>query len=149
MTGPEEAAALPPAVVVHGLEDVRTVLACGAPVTLLSAAGVAGYAGCGWWRALMQQATTEFPQVKSANFLDCGEASGIALAALRIGLANLVLSLAAPGRGGVEAVVAEQGGRLLPQPPASLDMAAPSAARRLHDWLRLRTAPGDSGPPVS
>jgi hypothetical protein len=33
---------------------------------------------------------------------------------------------------------------LMARPPA-LDMADRAASRRLHDWLQVRTAPGDSG----
>lgn len=49
----------PPAVIVHGLDNARTALAPGRPVTLLSAPGAALYAGCGWWRALVRLAQVE------------------------------------------------------------------------------------------
>lgn len=139
---------LPRAVIVHGLEDARTVLALGAPVTLLSAPGAAAYAGCGWWRALVAQARNGFPDVAFSDLLDCGEASGQALAALRIGQANLVLSPAAPGWDAVAAIAAAQGGTVLRDAPPALDLAVPGDRRRLHDWLHLRTTPGDSGPAV-
>src|SRR5689334_18677107 len=47
-----------PAVVIHGLADARTVLAAGSPVTFLSAPGAALFAGCGWWRALIERANS-------------------------------------------------------------------------------------------
>jgi len=140
---------LPPAVIVHGLEDACAALAPNAPVTLLSAAGAAAYAGCGWWQALVRQAGNACPGATFTDVLDCGEASGYALAALRIGLTRLVLAPAAPGRDAVAAIVAGQGGLLLAHAPPALDMADRSDRRRLHDWLQLRTTPGDSGPALS
>lgn len=137
---------LPPAVIVHGLDDACTVLALGAPVTLLSAPGAAEYAGCGWWQALLAQAGNACPGATFSDVLDCGDASGQALAALRIGLTRLVLLPVAPGRDAVAAIVAGQGGLLLPQAPPALDMADRRDRRRLHDWLHPRTAPGDSAP---
>ena len=86
-----------PAVVVHGLADARTVLAVGAPVTLLSAAGAALYAGCGWWRALIARARAEHPDIPIDDILDCADAPGLALGALRIGQRRIVLDPAAPG----------------------------------------------------
>ena len=144
----DRVAALPPAVIVHGLGDVRDVLAVAMrhPVTFLSAPGAASYAGCGWWRALMAQARAEFPDASLADVLDCGGASGDALAALRIGQALLVLSPAAPGRDAVAAMAADWGGAVLPCAPPALDMAQARDRRRLHEWLHQRTTPGDSGP---
>jgi hypothetical protein len=134
-----------PAVVVHSLADARVVLACGRPVTLLSGEGAALYAGCGWWRALAAAARAEFPQVPFSDFLDCADASGQALAALRIGLRDLILTPDAPGRERVATIVAELGGVLLAERPPALDLADPVSRRRLHDWVRARSDPDDSG----
>jgi hypothetical protein len=137
-----------PAVIVHGLGDARLALSAGLPVTLLSAPGAALYAGCGWWRAVVRQAGAEFPAVPVADILDCGNGAGQALAALRIGQRHLVLSPDSPGWDAVAAIAAGHGGELLPQAPPALDLAQRGAARRLHDWLRMRTTTGDSGPPA-
>jgi hypothetical protein len=133
-----------PAVVVHGLADVRHVLAVGVPVTLLSAPGAALYAGCGWWRALVDRAHADCPAVAIDDILDCADASGYALAALRIGQRRIVLHADAPGRSAVVAIAALLGCEVLTVRPPALDMAGRNARRRLHDWLQLRTAPGDS-----
>ena len=54
-----------PAVIVHGLGDARLALSVGLTVTLLSAPGAALYAGCGWWRALVQrQARDRDPRLR-------------------------------------------------------------------------------------
>ncbi len=134
-----------PAVVVHGLADARTVLAVGAPVTLLSAAGAALYAGCGWWRALIARARAECLDIPVDDILDCADAPGLALGALRIGQRRIVLDPAAPGWSSVAAIATSLGGEVLTSRPPSIDMADRSAARRLHDWLQVRTTPGDSG----
>ncbi len=134
-----------PAVVVHGAADVRTVLALRLPVTLLSAPGAALYAGCGWWRALIQQTLAEHPGTPIADILDCADASGLALGALRMGQRRIVLHAAAPGWDAVAAIAASLDGEVSTSRPPCLDMAVPTMVRRLPAWLQVRTAPGDSG----
>lgn len=137
-----------PAVVVHSLADARIVLAHGRPVSLLSGQGAALYAGCGWWRALVAAARAEFPLIPVADILDCADASGQALAALRIGLRHLILTHDAPGRGRVASITADLGGVLLSERPAALDLAQPTNRRRLHEWVRARSDPDDRDTPL-
>lgn len=125
-----------PAVVVHGLDDAREALRLALPVTLLSAPGAALYAGCGWWRAMTGCARAEFPATPVADILDCADASGQALAALRIGQHMLVLCAEAPGWAAVAAIAAAQGGTVLTVRPPALDLATRGAARRLPRWLQ-------------
>lgn len=125
-----------PAVVVHGLDDVRQVLACAAPATLLSAPGAGAYAGCLWWREMIAAGRRAFPAVPQTDILDCADASGLALGALRCGVSRLVLRATAPGWAGVAALAAAQGGFVLGAPPPALDLAAPGRRRRLHAWLQ-------------
>ncbi len=138
---------LPPAVVVHGLDHARAALAEGVPVTLLSAPGAALYLGCAFWRALVARATVEHPDVPASDILDCADAAGQALAALRIGQHIVVLTPDAAGRGAVAAIAASAGAVLLAARPPALDLAERGAARRLGAWLGKR-APDDSGPPL-
>ena len=133
-----------PAVVVHGLVHARSVLAIGRSVTLLSAPGAALFAGCGWWLAVIERARSEYPGVTIDDILDCADAPGLALGALRIGQRRLVLSPTAPAWQSVAAIAASLGGEVLAARPPALDMADRNAARRLHDWLQVRTTPGDS-----
>ncbi len=121
---------LPPAVTIHGLEMARLALAPGLPVTLLSGPGAATYAGCGWWRAVVAAAGHTGPDV-----LDCGDAAGRALEALRAGCKWLVLDEHCPAFPRVAERAALHGARLLPSRPASLDLAEHGALRRLHVWL--------------
>jgi len=134
-----------PAVVIHGLVHARMVLAIGRSVTLLSAPGAALFAGCGWWRAVIEHARGEYPGVPIDDILDCADAPGLALGALRIGQRQLVLSPISPGWQSVAAIAASLGGEVLSSRPPALDMAHRNAGRRLHDWLQVRTTPGDSG----
>ena len=137
-----------PAAIVHGLDEARLALSVGLPVTLLSAPGAALYAGCGWWRALVRQARTEFPDVPLADILDCGDGVGQALAALRIGQRHLVLAPDAPGWDAVAVIATQFGGEVLRQAPPALDLAQRGAERRLPDWLQVRTTRNHSLPPL-
>jgi hypothetical protein len=118
-------------------------------VTLLSAPGAALFAGCGWWRAVIDRAHSEYAGVPLNDILDCADASGLALGALRIGQRRIVLDPDAPGWHSVTAIAASLGGAVLTSRPPALDMADRAAARRLHIWLQVRTTPGDSGGAVS
>jgi hypothetical protein len=112
-----------PAVIVHGLGDALAALAGaeakGAEVTLLSAPGAALYAGCGWWRALVEAARAEYPNVPRIDILDCADGTGQAMAAIRIGLTRLVLWPTAPGREAVVAIANSLGGFVLAEAPTS------------------------------
>ncbi|HEY4041300.1 MAG TPA: hypothetical protein VGM32_05575 [Rhodopila sp.] len=135
-----------PAVIVHGLADAKAALSFGAPVTLLSAPGAAAFAGCLWWREVVESARADFPGTEAMDILDCADASGLALGALRNGVMQLVLWPEAPGWARVAAVAGRQGGLLLPGAPAALDLARRGAARRLCAWLdRAGSADDKSG----
>ena len=139
---------LPPAVVVHGWAHARAALAPGLPLTLLSTPGAALYAGCGWWAALAARARSERPDLPVADILDCADASGYAMAALRIGQRMLLLTSRAPGRAAVVAAAAELGSVVLATRPAALDMADRNAGGRLLAWLRETRPPDDLSPPL-
>jgi hypothetical protein len=126
---------LRPAVIVHGLEQAKAALAPGRPVTLLSAPGAALYAGCGWWQAVIAAARAEFAATEADDLLDCADAPGRALEALRIGVGGLVLDPLCPAFPAVGRAAAAVGARLLPAAPPALDLAAHGAARRLAAWL--------------
>lgn len=133
-----------PAVIIHSLADARAVLAIRLPVTLLSAHGAALFAGSAWWRALVSKARDEHPNVAIDDILDCADASGLALSAFRLGQRALILEAAAPGWSTVAAVAASLGGEVLTHRPAAIDMCNAGEARRLRDWLQVRTTPDDS-----
>ena len=128
---------LPPAVIVHGLAQARLAVAAGS-VTLLSARGAAIYAGCGWWRALVAASGTGGPDI-----LDCADAPGRAMEALRAGCRLIVLDGDVPAAPLVATRAAVVGAAVLAVRPPALDLAAPGAARLLAAWVQ-----GDSLPRV-
>lgn len=125
-----------PAVIVHGVADARAALIPGLPVTLLSAPGAAVFAGCLWWREVIVAARAGHPDTAATDILDCADASGMAMGALRSGVCRLVLWPNAPGWNSVAAITERQGGFVLPGAPPALDLAERNALRRLHAWLR-------------
>ena len=117
--------ALPPAVVIHGLDHARAALAPGRPVLLLSAAGAGAYAGAMWWRALIAAALGSRCE---PDALDCAEQAGRALEALAAGCGIVVLR-PCPS---FAAVHERAGGALiLPARPRALDLGQHRANRRL------------------
>lgn len=125
---------LPRAVVIHGLTDARAALRPGRPVTLLSGAGAASYAGCGWWRALVARALAEAGR-DAPDVLDCADAPGRAVEALRAGCRWVVLAGDVPAFADVADRAAVLGAAVLPARPAALDLAERGAVRRLEAWL--------------
>ncbi len=127
-----------PAVCVHGLAQARAAVAAARAaqlgVVLVSAPGAAAFAGCGWWRALVEQAT-EGTGEAFADLLDCGDGAGLAMAALRVGQRGLVLAAESPGFDRVCAAAASIGAWVLPARPGCLDLAEPQAERRLAAWM--------------
>lgn len=109
---------LPPVVPVHSLADARAALSRGVPVTLLSAPGAALYAGCAWWKALIAAARAAHPETVCVDILDCADATGLALAALRIGVNRLILWPDAPARAAVAEIAAARGGFVLDAAPS-------------------------------
>jgi hypothetical protein len=116
-------------------------------VTLLSAPGAAGFMGPGWFLALVAPAMAAFAAVPCRAVLDCADAPGQALAALRAGLRWVVLAPEVPGFAEICAAALESGATVLPAAPAALDMALldlrrPAGQQRFAEWLR--TTPDDT-----
>lgn len=132
---------LHPAVTIHGLDEGRWGLATGLPVTLLSAPGAGAFAGVLWWRGIVARLALEFPAVALTDLLDCADAPGTAMAALRAGQRAVVLAGNVPAWPAVDAAARALGAHLFADRPESLDLAAPGARRRLDAWLR-QPAPG-------
>jgi hypothetical protein len=77
-------------IIVHSLADARAALQAAAAlssgVTLASAPGGGIYAGPGWLKAVIGAAAAEFPTAEFSYVLDCDDAAGMVLAALRHGV---------------------------------------------------------------
>ena len=80
-------------IIIHSLADARAALAAAqalkSPVVLASAAAAGGYAGPAWFRAVVDQARAEFPDVAATVVLDCGDEAGTVLAALQHGFTRV------------------------------------------------------------
>lgn len=144
-----------PAVTVHGLREAEAALAAAGPagVLLLSAPGAAGYAGPDWFLALTAEAARRRPGVPCAALLDCADAAGVALDALRAGARQVVLDGACPAFGAVAAAAAEIGARVLPARPPALDLAGLDLRRRadaarLAAWLATEPPQAPATPPA-
>ena len=122
----------PPAVIIHSLSDARTALAPGRPVTLLSAPGAALYAGCLWWWALVRVAETEQP-----SLLDCADAPGRAVEALKLGVTGIVLTCEPELFAAVAKIAKAQSATVLSTAPPALDLGSRGAERKLLSWLTL------------
>ena len=109
-------------IVIHSLDHARAALAaaaaCGKDVTLASVPSAALQAGPGWFKAVIEQAREAYPQVAVTAILDCGDQSGAAMAALRLGLKDLRFH----GATELQEKLAGMGAVLAPPADAVLDL---------------------------
>ena len=124
---------------IHGLAHLRAALTAGAqsgrPIVALSAAGASGYAGAGWFAALIEQGRAEFPAVPLTAILDCADRAGDVPAALRRGITHIVFTGHPEAALRLQDIVGQVGATILLERPASLDLLTardPFRAARLH-----------------
>ena len=129
-----------PAVIVHGMDHLRTALRPCRPVVLLSGTGAALYGGTQWWRALIALGRAEFPTAPMADILDCAAAPGRAMEALRAGQAAIRLDASVPAWPAVSAVAASRGAQIFSHRPPAIDLGH-GDAWRLDAWLAGDTDP--------
>jgi hypothetical protein len=83
----------PCAVIVHELAHARAALTAaadlGVAVELWSAPGAAGYAGAGWFDAVLRAAGNRAPAAVFIGVLDCDDRADLVQAALRQGLTHV------------------------------------------------------------
>lgn len=139
--------------VVHALAQAEAALAAAGPggVLLLSAPG-AGSFGAAWFLALAAEAGRRHPGVTWEAALDCADAPGAALAALRAGARIVVLDGAHPAFAAVAAAAAEVGATLLPARPPALDLGRLDLRRRddlarIAAWLAMEAPQGSPTSP--
>ena len=134
---------LPPAVVVHAAAQAEAALAAAGPrgVLLLSARGAGAYLGPAVFLRMVAHAAAAHPGVPHLAVLDCADAPGFALAAIRAGLRAVVLDPACPAFAAVAGAAAECGAAVLPERPEALDLGPldlrrPGGREKLAAWLR-------------
>lgn len=134
-------------IVIHSLEHARIALAAaaelGAAVTLDSAPAAAGYGGPAWFGEIIKTATSEFPAVDVTATLDCGEAPGDVMAAIRWagapGQPKLMLRFTGDDEtaGRLADIAGQAGLTLFRDRPAGLDLrSARDPATACRTWLR-------------
>lgn len=125
-----------PAVCVDGLAAGLMVLdiADGRPVRLVSAPGIAGLAGAGWWAGL-QRAWAGAAKGPFIAILDCADLPGLVLSALRAGCADIAFTPGPATPQGLHqrltSLAEAHGARLHPPPVAATEPC----------WRRNRDAP--------
>jgi hypothetical protein len=140
---------LRPQIVVYALPDARAALQAAAQhdlqITLVSPAGAAGFAGPGWFRALVTQAGAAVPQASFDAILDCNGDAGLAMAAMREGVAAICFDGPNEVRAKIEDIAAQSGCvvRMIDyQTALDLDQC-PDAATACGDWLAMKMAEND------
>jgi hypothetical protein len=128
------------AIVVHDLAHGRAAFAAaaelGVPVTVMSAPGAALSLGVGYFAALIATLRREFPAVAATAVLDCGDAPGLALAALRHGVEGVRVKAPRAALARIADIAKQSGGALVTGRVAALDLAGvEDAAAACRAWL--------------
>lgn len=128
------------AVVVHSLAHAEAALTAaaglGVPVVLLSPPGAAAYMGAGYFRALVAQALARQPGATATAVLDCGDAAGDVMAALREGLKSVVFTGPDKVAARLADIARQSGSALLRDRSAALDLAGePEPLAACRRWL--------------
>ncbi len=135
---------LPRAIVIHSLAHAVTALKAaedaGAPITLLSPPDFAAYGGAGFFNAIVRRARAKVPAAKSEAVLDCGDAPGLALEALRAGAEAVRFGGRPTVRKKIAEIAAAHGARLFTVRPQALDLLdAADAHVACRAWLGAKT----------
>ena len=135
------------AVIVHDIHHARAAAraakALGVTLMLRSAPGAAGYAGAGWFAALVSALRAEFPGVDIVASLDCGDAAGDAMAGLACGLALIRFSGRGRARARLAAWAEAYGAALDRDRRRALDLeGAADAEAACRRWLAPGPRPG-------
>jgi delta 1-pyrroline-5-carboxylate dehydrogenase len=83
-------------ILIHSLAQAIAALSAaartGRPVMLVSAPNAGGYAGPGWFGAVIAAARQAVPEARSSAFLDCGDNVGAALGAIRAEVEGVIFT---------------------------------------------------------
>jgi len=113
-------------VVFHDLGQARAALAAaaelGVALTLRSAPGAAAYAGPAYLKRVVERALDEHPEANSEAIIDCGDDTGAALTALRLGWRRLLFDGAAEVGAKLAEMAARAGAEVSRERPSALDL---------------------------
>ena len=124
---------------IHGLAHLRAALTAGRetgrPIVALSAIGASGFAGAGWFKALIDQGGQEFPDVPLTPILDCADRAGDVPAALKRGITHIVFTGHPEAAVRLQDIAGQMRATVLLERPASHDLVNardPIRAARIH-----------------
>jgi hypothetical protein len=131
------------AVCVRGIDDARIACeaarATGAALVLWSLPFGASQMGPLWFQRMVALIGEEFPDISVEAVLDCGDAPGHALAALRQGVALIALTARPTVRRKIEVIAAQCGARLVRRPSRILNPGSAAIdGAALQRWLHNR-----------
>jgi hypothetical protein len=143
-----------PVIIVHSLGHAVAALraAAAAPrrITLASAPSAGGYAGAGWFAALVDAAREAVPEALFSAFLDCGDEAGPTLAALRSDIKGVIFTGRADVARRLADIARQHGARLATARCATaLDLGAdffgaePALVARCAEFLSRAAPPAD------
>jgi acyl-CoA reductase-like NAD-dependent aldehyde dehydrogenase len=118
-----------PVILVHSLGHAVAALKAAAAarrrIVLASAPDAGSYAGAGWFRALAEAAREAVPQAQFSAVLDCGDAAGPALAALRSQIDGVIFTGRADVARRLAEIALQHGAHLFTARPArAFDLGA-------------------------
>jgi len=128
------------AVRVHGLGDAMRAASVahelGVPITLFSAPHAVASMGPAWFRDMVRELERSCPDLDVEAVLDCGDAAGYALAALRSGVKLIRFSGNPSAARKIADIAGTCGARLVRRPSRILDARRePDADAALRKWL--------------
>ncbi len=138
-------------IIVHGLGHATAALtaarAQNSPVTIASAVGAVRSGGAGWWRELAAQAHAAVPDATAKWVLDCADEAGMALAALREGVAAVALETDPSVWSRVSQIAAQCDAELVRlDRSGALDLANSNNPQQACDWYLSDTPDGVANP---
>ena len=131
------------AVRIHGLDDAMRTCAVanelGVAVTLISASAAVLSMGPAWFRNITRDVEQTYPDLDFEAVLDCGDAAGYALAALRAGVKTIRFFGNAAASEKIRDIAEMYGARVARLPSRVLDIrGAQDAEAALRKWLEAK-----------
>lgn len=118
------------------MRAAATAQELGVAITLMSAPDAVSSLGPAWFRDIVRSLERVYPGVDMETVLDCGDAAGYALAALRAGVKTIRFSGRPSTTKKIEDIAGTYGARLVKHPSRILDPRQerePAAA--LRNWI--------------
>jgi hypothetical protein len=103
-------------------------------VMLVSGEAAGVYAGCLWWRSLVDAACAATGGACD-DLLDCADQAGQAMAALRVGCRAVLVDAGLPALPALRGAATMCGATIWVVRPECLDLADSGAARRIDQWI--------------